>query len=169
MRRLTMTLLVVLAAAVVLATPASAARTWCAKDPIVALNGTPVQIWVSIPDEYVPYVNGPIQMTISTPASVSRQIQFLDSGFNGYGETIEWRDLGSWGLLTGWRPATVAADGSFDVTVQTVVPVNKNLLFNLLFRSTIPLRLTIVFEDGTTKTVEMTNDGARVSFRVQGR
>ena len=179
MRRFTLSLTLGLLALLVLATPALAGRTWCAKDPIISLNDTPVQMWVAIPDEYVKYVNGPIRMTIYTPASVDREVVFLDEGFNGYGERVEWADLTSTtdsglvggllgGLLGGSQPAQVAADGSFDVMVSATVPVNKNLLFNLLKTRTIPLRLTIVYEDGSTETVEMNNDGAKISFRLQG-
>jgi hypothetical protein len=153
-------------ALLILAAPVAAGRRWCAKDPIVELNGIPVQMWVAIPEEYVPYVNGPIDMTISVPAEVQREITFLDEGFNGYGEVVRFKDLGYWGLLSGYRPAKVAADGSFDVEVRTTVPVNKNLLFNLLMKRTIPLQLTIVFADGSTRMVEMSNDGARIAFRV---
>lgn len=71
-------------------------------------------------------------------------------------------------LLLLCKPAKVAADGSFDVEVSAVVPINKNLLFNLLGASSIPLQLTIILEDGTTRTIEMTNNGARVALRVQG-
>lgn len=164
-----------LLAMLVLAMPALAGRRWCAKDPIVSLNGTQVQMWVAIPEEYVQYVNGPIKMTISTPASVDREVIFLDEGFNGYGEEVRWADLttSSGGLLGGLlgstQPAQIAADGSFDVVVQTTVPVNKNLLFNLLRTRTIPLQLTIIFADGSTRMVEMNNDGTKIAFRVQGQ
>ncbi|MEA2598977.1 MAG: hypothetical protein QOF01_5446, partial [Thermomicrobiales bacterium] len=43
---------------------ASAGISWCRADPGVALNGTVVQIWVAIPLEYQPLVDGPIQVTI---------------------------------------------------------------------------------------------------------
>jgi hypothetical protein len=164
-----------LLALLMVAAPAMAGRRWCAKDPIISVNGTQVQMWVAIPEEYVPYVSGPIKMTISTPASVTREVVFLDSGFNGYGEVVQWANLTytSGGLLGGLlgstQPAQVAADGSFDVVVQSTVPINKNLLFNLLKTRTIPLQLTIVYQDGTTKMVEMNNDGAKISFRVQGQ
>jgi hypothetical protein len=164
-----------LLALLVLAMPALAGRAWCAKDPIVSLNGTQVQMWVAIPEEYVQYVSGPIKMTISTPASVDREVIFLDEGFNGYGEEVRWADLttptgGLLGALLGAsQPALVAADGSFDVVVQSTVPINKNLLFNLLGTRTIPLQLTIVFADGSTRMVEMKNDGAKIAFRVQGQ
>jgi len=160
-----------LLALLILAVPALAGRNWCAKDPIVSLNGTQVQMWVAIPEEYVQYVNGPIRMTISTPASVDREVIFLDEGFNGYGEEVRWANLttSSGGLLGGSQPAQVAADGSFDVVVQSTVPVNKNLLFNLLRTRSIPLQLTIVYADGMTEMVEMNNDGTKIAFRVQGQ
>lgn len=155
-------------ALLIFALPASAARAWCMRDPIVELNGASVQIWVAIPLEYEQYVSGPIQVTITTPSSVDRQLVFVDAGFNGYGEKIRWGDLKYCALLLLCKPAKVAADGSFDVEVSAVVPINKNLLFNLLGASSIPLQLTIILEDGTTRTIEMTNNGARVALRVQG-
>lgn len=174
-KRLSAATILGLMAMLVLAMPALAGRAWCARDPIVTLNGTYVQMWVAIPEEYVKYVNGPIKMTISTPATVDRKVIFLDEGFNGYGEEVKWADLTTssggliGGLLGSSQPAKVAADGSFDVVVQSIVPVNKNLLFNTLRARTIPLQLTIVYADGSRETVEMNNDGTKISFRLQGQ
>jgi hypothetical protein len=150
------------------AMPAVAGRAWCRVDPQVTLNGTPIQMWVEIPAEYVPYVSGPVRTTISTPKEVNRQLIFRDTGFNGYGEDVNWSNLSYCALLLLCSPAKVAADGSFDVQVSTVVPINKNLLFNLLAARSIPLRLTIVFADGSTRVVEMTNDGAKIAVRLPG-
>ncbi|MEX2314822.1 MAG: hypothetical protein WD628_03825 [Thermomicrobiales bacterium] len=169
MRRTTTAVMLAMTAMLVFALPASATRNWCMRDPIVELNGSTVQIWVAIPEEYERYVNGPIRVTILTPTSVDRELVFVDEGFNGYGEKITWADLKQCALLLLCKPVKVAKDGSFDVEVSAVVPINKNLLFNLLGASSIPLQLTIVLDDGTTETIEMTNNGARVSIRVQGK
>jgi hypothetical protein len=169
MRRFLASLSLALLALLVVAMPVLAGKNWCMRDPQVKLNGTQLQIWVAIPEEYVKYVNGPIKTTISTPSRVTREIVFTDTGFNGYGEEIRWSDLKHCTLLLLCSPAKVAADGSFDVQVSVTVPVDKNLLFNLLGARNIPLQLTVVYEDGTTKIVEMTNDGAKIDLRITGK
>jgi hypothetical protein len=156
-----------LMALLLVAAPAAAGRVWCSRDPIVALNGKTLQMWVSIPQEYQQYVSGAIQTTVLTPSTVTRTTVFTDTGFNGYGENIRYSNLQYCTLLLLCTPAKVAADGSYDVQVSTVVPINKNLLFNLLGASSIPLQLTIIYANGTSSTVEMTNDGARVTLHIQ--
>ncbi len=142
-----------------LASPALAARSWCAKDPIVRLNGADVQIWVAIPEEYVQYVNGPIETKVQIPAAVSHSLVFMDDGFNGYGESLKFGTLDT----------KVSKNGMFDVVVSAIVPVDKAQLLEHEKRKSIPLQLTIIFEDGSSQVIEMTNDGTKISFKMRGR
>jgi hypothetical protein len=73
---------------------ASAGIGWCRVDPIVRLGGTRVQFWVSVPEENVPAVNGPIACRVLAPANVARVLEFTDAGFNGHGEVVVFRDGG---------------------------------------------------------------------------
>lgn len=91
MRRFTLPIFVVLLSLLVLAGPVGA-DDWCEADPIVALNGTTVQILIAIPPQYEQYVDGPIGVEIGTPSSVTRTVLFTDSGFNGHGETVSFYD-----------------------------------------------------------------------------
>ena len=86
-------ILVALLSLLVLAVPVGA-DDWCEADPIVALNDTKVQILIAIPSQYEPYVDGPIDVEIGTPPSVTREVRFTDSGFNGYGETVSFYHYG---------------------------------------------------------------------------
>jgi hypothetical protein len=130
MKRLVISLTLALVALGLLAGTVGAGREWCYKDPIVTFNGTAVQVLVAVPEEYVPAVNGAIDVDFSVPANVTHQIDFLDSGFNGYGEAVSFQTLPG---------ATVAADGSFDVNLRVVVPVSANVP-----DGTIPVQVTVV-------------------------
>jgi hypothetical protein len=68
--------------------PANAGWMWCAKDPVVRLDGTSVQILVAVPQELQTAVTGPIQVVISVPAGVSTELVSTDAGFNDFGETV---------------------------------------------------------------------------------
>jgi hypothetical protein len=86
-------ILIGLLALLVFAAPASAGRTWCARDPIVRIQGVELQIWVAVPQEYVPYVNGPIKVNIQTPTWAEGELVFADAGFNGHGEVVTFSDM----------------------------------------------------------------------------
>ena len=163
-----------LLAMLVVATPALAGRKWCARDPIVRLNGEDVQIWVAIPEEFVPTVKGAVQVKVYTPVGVSQELIFVDQGFNGYGEEVK---------FTTDEALTVRADGSFDVIVKAWVPINRKLAKSLGATrggKTIPFRITIntngelithdngVMEviNGNTFVVEQTNDMTKITFEV---
>lgn len=158
-----------------LASPALAARSWCARDPIVALDGAPVQIWVAIPDEYVEMVNGPIDVKIITPLKTRQDVIYLDpEGFNGHGEVLK---FGTNDMLKKDK------DGSFDALVSVTVPVDRMMLEKKHHVRSIPLQVTIetdgrlvtyeqnsqvVYDvvDGTVATIEQTNDGTKIQFHV---
>ena len=118
-RRLGVSFLLGLLTLVVTAAPVGAGVGWCRADPIVTINGVPLQIWVSIPDIYEPYVNGPIKVRIAVPEDVTDlQVVHLDAGFNGHGETVIWATNGR----------SPRADGSIPVKVRIKVPFNKRAL-----------------------------------------
>src|SRR5690348_14803787 len=123
MRRFLASATLGLLALLLLVAPAAAGRVWCTRDPVVQLNGKNLTLLVSIPQEYQQYVNGAIQTTILTPASVTRKTIFTDTGFNGYGESLRYSNLQYCTLLLLCTPAKVAADGSYDIQVSTVVPI----------------------------------------------
>src|SRR5215210_2009671 len=119
MRRFTVSMSLTIIAVLMLALPVAAGYRWCASDPIVTLNGAPVQIWVEIPDEFVAVVNGPIDVKVLTPLGVVPQVVFTDMGFNGYGERLQF----STNLLQ-----TIALDGSFTAQIKITVPVDQAML-----------------------------------------
>jgi hypothetical protein len=111
---------------------AQAARVWCKSDPIVRLNGVYVQMLVGIPQEYQSAVNGAVSVTVYTPsAGVSKEITFVDSGFNGYGESVK---------VVSDSTLKVAKDGSFPVRIVATVPVNATKL-KALGATTLPIQL----------------------------
>ena len=127
MHTLVVRLLVIpLLAALVLSTPAGAALRLCKADPIVGLNGQRVQVLVAIPEEYVPLVNNPTRVEIKTPQQVTRELLFLDSGFNGMGEDFSFSDIGDgYGTSTGymiWTKVTVP------ITTSDIVPIQVEVI-----------------------------------------
>ena len=71
-----------------IASPASAGWMWCAKDPVIRLDGTSVQILVAVPQNLQSAVTGPIQVVVSVPPGVATELVSTDTGFNGFGETV---------------------------------------------------------------------------------
>jgi hypothetical protein len=115
MRRLFTSLTLGIFALIVLAAPVGAgSRVWCARDPIVNIDGTPVQIWIAVPDEYADYVSDKIQVKIKTPKDVARQVLFLDEGFNGHGEEVKWGDIKDENPSDGQTPMEVEVKVKFD-------------------------------------------------------
>ncbi len=115
MRRLFVSLTLGLLALTVFAVPAFAgSRVWCARDPIVKIDGTEVQIWVAVPDEYAKYVDDKIKVKIKTPKHQERQVLFLDEGFNGHGEEVDWRDLKDEDPFDGKTPIEVEVKVKFN-------------------------------------------------------
>jgi hypothetical protein len=171
MKRLTGSIALAVIALVLLVAPVSAGRQWCAKDPVVALNGTVVQILVAVPEEYVPAVNGPIDVRVAAPSGVETSIVFLDAGFNGHGETVSFQSAGG----------SVAADGSFTTTIRASVPVNQQKLRSLgLPNGAIPVQVTVITNgeltwsddlpevvDGETTVVEGSSNGTVVPVVVR--
>jgi hypothetical protein len=92
MYRFTSAVLIGILAILTIATTASAARVWCARDPIVTLNGVTYQLIVSVPEENVPQVDGELLFEIYSPKGTDRQLIFMDEGFNGYGEKVDFKE-----------------------------------------------------------------------------
>jgi hypothetical protein len=172
MKRLAGSVTLALVALVLLVAPVSAGRQWCAKDPVVSLNGTAVQILVAVPEEYVPAVNGAIDVRVAAPSSVASDVVFLDAGFNGYSETVSFQSSGG----------AVAADGSFEAGIRARVPVNQQTLREFgLPNGAIPVQVTVITNgeltwqgdlpvvvDGETTVVDGSSNGTQVTVTVQG-
>jgi len=146
-----------LLALLLLAMPAAAGVSWCRADPIVELNGTEVQIWVAVASEYEHLVSGPIQVAVFVPNKVSKEITFLDTGFNGYGEEVSFKHRGK-----------VGDDGSFPVEIRVRVPLDNKLLYLEFGRHDIPVLVEIIIADGQVVQIEGSNHGTRLSLHVRG-
>jgi hypothetical protein len=172
MRRFFLSTVLSLLATVMIATPAAASRSWCARDPIVTLNDAPLQVWVAIPDEYVPAVDGPVEVSVKAPDGVEGEIIFTDEGFNGHGEVVTFTTLDD---------ASIAADGSFLVQVRVDIPLDRDILRELGVESgQIPFQLTAIVGGelvvnrndkpkvvgGDVHTAEGTNDGTSLRFGI---
>ena len=155
MRKTCAAMVLAVLAVCVLAMPAAAGRQWCAKDPIVALNGHEVQILVAVPEEMQDAVTGAVAVVVKTPAGVTRVVTFTDSGFNGFGETVTF----------GNRAGVVAANGSFETQIRVSIPVDTNILAgrNLdITGDTIPMQVTIVTGGSTFVYEGLTSGLSRV-------
>ena len=146
MRKMFLAATLGLLAVLVLATPAMAGRTWCARDPIVRINGHDVQLWVGIPAEYVPLVSGPIDIEILTAQAVDAEVLYLDEGFNGHGETVRFGSL---------RKGKTYSDGSFDIQLNVKVPISDKKIRK------VPLQLTFTIGgEAVTTSSDTTVDSA---------
>ena len=83
--RLMLVLTLVALAVVATAPAASAARAWCRTDPIVVIDGTFADVFVSGPLLAPLTVTGPTQLIITVPEGVKTQMILTDLGFlHGY-------------------------------------------------------------------------------------
>lgn len=146
-----------LLALLLLAMPALAGVTWCRADPIVELNGTEVQVWVAIDSQYEHLVSGPVEVTVFTPSRIDKRTTFLDAGFNGFGEEVNFRHRGR-----------VSRDGSFPVEIRVSIPVDSWQLQRELGRSEIPIRVEVISGDGQLLDVEGDSHGTFASLQVRG-
>jgi hypothetical protein len=124
MRRISAPLLLAVAALMAFSAPtALAGRSWCRVDPIVSIGGTTVQVWIAIPQEFVPYVKDATEVTFYVPKNAgSRKVLFLHSGFNGKGEKVIWKEV---------NPATTA-DGDIPITITVRVRVDNSRMEDAL-------------------------------------
>ena len=133
---------------------ASAGWAWCARDPIVRLNGALVQIIVSVPQEYRDAVNGPIQVDVLTPAGVSQELVFTDEGFNGYGEAV--RFISS--------PNMPMFGSTFSTVIRVRVPIDAGVAGV----TSIPARVEVILPDGTSTLTEGLSRGIITTAWVTG-
>ena len=140
MRRYTFCFLLALCVTLLIASPASAGRRWCARDPIVTLDGHALQVWVAIPAEFEHLVNGPIDVQFTTPAGMSRSVVLTDDGFNGYGEVVSFADDSA---------ASVNPHGAFTVRVWVAVPISDLPEEAEPRVPRVPVQITIVEGDST--------------------
>lgn len=133
----------------VLALPANAGRRWCAVDPIVTIDGTPVQIWVAVPEEYQAYVDDAIDVKIKAPKHLDRQVVFLDAGFNGHGEKVGWSDIKDDDPDDGLIPVAVEVKVKFNMK-QLEKDMGKDALEAALGKGTrIPVQVVVNIGDVT--------------------
>lgn len=93
MKRVALSAWIALTIALVLVQRADAGLAWCARDPVVSLNGKPVQIIVAIPEDYLPMVTGPIYVDVALPDGVTGELLSTDEGFLGYGEVVTFSQM----------------------------------------------------------------------------
>lgn len=134
---------------VLVSSPVGAGLQWCPRDPIVALNGQEVQIWVAIPEQYQTAVTGPVEVDIRTPHGVEQEVIFTDEGFNGHGEVVEFYERGRLG-------------DEMDVQVRIRVPYDRSMVE----RGNLDVLLTIVLPDGEVIEVQDDRGRARMDFTI---
>ena len=139
----------------VLALPAQAVMRWCKTDPVVTLNGTPVDIQVDVPLEYVALVNGPVRVEVLTPKPVARQLILSGPGFNLHGEQVVFLN----------RTGTVV-DKRFPTTVRVRVPIDKT---RLRAGEVVPVQVTVLPSNAPLPViVQGTSDLTKVELTVRG-
>ncbi len=108
---------------------------WCRVDPIVEINGEEIQVWVAVPNGAEDAVNGPIEVEFTAPAGATTEVTFVDSGFNGYGETVTFAP-----------GATVNSDGSMNIQITVHVPMDTS---SMTSSDAVPVQLEIITSDGS--------------------
>jgi hypothetical protein len=142
MRRVSVSLLLGVFALLLVSAPAAAGRAWCARDPLVRVDGTEVQIWVAIPQEFEPYVKDKVKMKIAVPKGSSRQVLFTDEGFNGHGEEVNWGD------------AKPTSDGSKPMDIEVHVIVDQGRIDKAFGKNTVVPVQVIVNVGTETQTID---------------
>src|SRR5262249_45817786 len=150
MRRFALIALAALLMLGFVATPASAGKGWCRSDPVVSLNGVTLQFWIAIPLDNQSDVIDPISIVFLAPRSSNATRVSSDSGFNGYGESIQLVSNGS----------RIAPDGSFNVTISVSVPMSGNQL--------VPLQVEVIPESGASVFVEGDATGVSITLTLLG-
>jgi hypothetical protein len=150
MKRLGIAGVLSIVAVLLVVSPALGGLQWCPRDPIVALNGQDVQIWVSIPEVYQDAVTGPIDVQVASPHGVTQEVVFTDEGFNGYGETVEFVQRG------------VVQSDEMNVSLRVDVPYDRSMVED----GNLPVLLTVVLPDGSVIELEDERGTAKTSFRM---
>jgi hypothetical protein len=145
---------VALAALLVMAAPVGAGKKWCRADPVVNIDGYPIQILVGVEEQYVSAVNGPIAVEIGTPAGVQRNLISTDPGFNGFGEVVIFKDI----------PNGKGKKG-MPVKLRVTLPVNAKKVKKL---SNVQIQV-IITQDHTREVIVMGNaqKGVSASFYLK--
>ncbi len=151
MRRSVIAAVLVLPLLLLLAVPAAADREWCPKDPVVRLNGTPVQILVAVPVGDVHRVTGPIEVAVATPADIARELVLTDAGFNGFGEEVGFVDLSR-----SEGPGT-----RFPVRVTVRVPTSGG--------APIPMQVAIIPDNARAVVAEGSSTGLALALPIAER
>lgn len=143
-----------LLALLVISAPASAGRAWCARDPIVRIQGTDLQILVAVPQEYASYVNGPVQVDIRTPDWAPVELIFTDAGFNGHGEVVTFSTM----------PGSPAID---PLRTQTRIVITVPIAYDLLPANTqVPVQIELIPSAGNARTINGNAGGTSVGMVV---
>lgn len=153
MKRFVVSLLIPIISVLALALPAQAGLSWCKADPIVELNGTKVQILTAIPEEYLPFVEGPIDVEVKAPSSVKTKLLFTDAGYNGHGERV------SFSRLNGHRGERDGDEEPFRIRIKVVVPIDAGIQ--------VPVLVTVIPDNGAPVIVEGTHQKTVVKLDIQ--
>jgi hypothetical protein len=160
-RRFGVSFILGLLALIVTIAPASAGVGWCRADPIVTLDGAPLQIWVAIPEPYQPYVNGPIEVRIAVPKDVTEKlVVYTDAGFNGHGEEVIWKTL---------KKGSSSPDGVIPVRVEVKVKFSKKALKAAFGKGVqVPVRVEVI-QNGASQWFEGTHTNTKFEIAVIGQ
>lgn len=118
MRRILSAVALMAILTLLLTAPASAARTWCARDPVIAIDGQIVDIRVWSYLEMDAAATGPVQIVIAIPAGKSGKVLATDQGF-GYGYAISFQAS---------KQLKVRPDGSYQIKVAVYAPATDKTL-----------------------------------------
>ncbi len=138
-------ILIPLVAVLFLALPAQAALKWCKTDPVATLNDREYQVLVSIPEEYVPLVNGPIDVEYRIPESTKYKLLFTDAGYNGYGEVVTFKGID--------------ANNRYEFAVR--IPLDESQLADGV---KVPMLIEVIEKGGSHVIVKGTTDGTTASI-----
>ena len=142
--------LLIVVTLLVFSAPGWAAVRWCKADPIVRLDGTRVQVLVSIPEEYESLVDNPTRVEIKTPQQVSRELLMLDAGFNNKGEDFSFSDIGD-----DYR------DGNtFWIWSKVTVPIKTSEI--------VPIRVEVIPSNGPAGVFYGDHTGTELMMQVSG-
>lgn len=91
MKRFLVSPVLVFVAVVALAGPVAAGRSWCRTDPVIAVDGTLADVFVSGPVEAPLLVTGPTEIVVTVPVGVDAQLILAELGF-GKGQVVTFRE-----------------------------------------------------------------------------
>jgi hypothetical protein len=100
----------------------SASIGWCRSDPVLQIDDSLADVFVSIPIESVPQVTGPTQFIITTPVGIDSAVLLTTVGF-GHGETATIQQSPALKVINGWIQLRIkayvpATSGTIPVIVE---------------------------------------------------